>query len=282
MKSKKPIDVELTDDGYYFMKNRYVVLRDFIPKDIIKFMQDCWLRWENSEQGQKLTETEYDTGSNSPEDTHNTSESPMDNSPWAVALTEWATPRLMERLKINLIPSYAYSRKYYRNGYMKVHHDRVACEVSFTMPLMFKTDGGDPWTIWVDNREDYNRTRPSPDEFFGKTQGLSINERNRTDGILPIKLNVGDVMVYQGPNVLHWRDRLVGDYSYHIFCHWHNADSHALTKLPELIYDGRESIYHDNGPRSNAVKEKWHQLEIESNGDSVEWINRYPTEWEVE
>ena len=64
-------------------------------------------------------------GSNSPEDTHNTSESPMDNSPQASCIDRYVHTNSIEGLKINLVPSYAYTRKYYRNGYILVHHDRV-------------------------------------------------------------------------------------------------------------------------------------------------------------
>ena len=126
------------------MTSGYVVLKDFIPKDVIQMVKSTWKRWETS---RKINESipknvEYDTGSDSPVDTHNTSESPLDNAPWATALQDWATPRLEKELGIDLVRTYAYSRKYYRNGYMKVHSDRPACEISFTAPMDFKTDFG--------------------------------------------------------------------------------------------------------------------------------------------
>lgn len=75
----KPMpDAFATEKGLQFMTSGYVVLKDFIPKDVIQMVKSTWKRWESS---RKINESipkqiEYDTGSNSPVDTHNTSESP--------------------------------------------------------------------------------------------------------------------------------------------------------------------------------------------------------------
>jgi hypothetical protein len=264
----------VTAEGLQFMSGGYVVLRNFIPKEIIEMVKSTWKRWETS---QKINEVipknvEYDTGSGSPKDTHNTSESPLDNAPWATALQDWATPRLEETLGIDLVRTYAYSRKYNRNGYMKVHSDRPACEISFTAPMDFKTDFGKPWNIWVDGRvnalndehimEHYTTDGMQnsgmglrhEDVVWHNTQGLSINKRKLIEGLKPISLEVGDVMVYQGPNVFHWRDRLVGDYSYHIFCHWVNENGLIYQMCPEVENDGRDNFYEDYSQKSEDRK----------------------------
>ena len=87
---------------------------------------------------------------------------------------------------------------------------------------------------------------------------------------VPISLEVGDVLLYQGPNAPHWRDTLLGDYSYHMFLHFINHDGH-INNVPEFqqpsikqehgriegkkgdarprsafAYDGRLSRYHPN------------------------------------
>jgi hypothetical protein len=273
----------VTKDGLQFMSNGYVVLKNFIPKDVIQMVKSTWTRWENSHQINTSIpkHVEYDTGSNSPRDTHNTSESPLDNAPWATALQDWATPKLEEVLGIDLVRTYAYSRKYHRNGYMKVHSDRPACEISFTAPMDFKTDFGKPWNIWVDGRvnalnDDQLREQYSTegmtesglglrheDVVWKNTQGLSINKRKQIKGLVPISLEVGDVMVYQGPNVFHWRDRLVGDYSYHIFCHWVNENGKVYQMAPQVKYDGRDSFYEDYSRQSEDRKIYVSKLEVQ-------------------
>ena len=55
----------------------------------------------------------------------------------------------------------------------------------------------------------------------GLLQGLPHRKRKG----IKIDLEVGDVLLYQGPNVIHWRDYLLGDYSYHIFMHFINRES---------------------------------------------------------
>ena len=40
-----------------------------------------------------------------------------------------------------------------------------------------------------------------------------------------MSLEPGDILLYQGPNIPHWRDYLLGEYSYHLFVHFFNADS---------------------------------------------------------
>ena len=72
-----------------------------------------------------------------------------------------------------------------------------------------------------------------------------------------ITLEVGDMLLYQGPNVIHWRDTFVGDYTYHMFCHWIN-ELGKIQNIPNglvdvgkgmphkrsvLAYDGRPNRY---------------------------------------
>jgi len=287
-------DMFATEKGLQFMTSGYVVLKDFIPKDVIQMVKSTWKRWESS---RKINESipknvEYDTGSDSPVDTHNTSESPLDNAPWATALQDWATPRLEKELGIDLVRTYAYSRKYYRNGYMKVHSDRPACEISFTAPMDFKTDFGKPWNIWVDGRvnalnDEHLREVYTTDGMvnsglglrhedvvWNNTQGLSINKRKQIEGLKPISLEVGDVMVYQGPNVFHWRDRLVGDYSYHIFCHWVNKHGLVYEMAPQIEFDGRDSFYEDYSQKSED--RKIYASKLETHPEFAHICNNYP------
>lgn len=272
-----------TKEGLQFMTQGYVVLRNFIPPDVIQMVKSTWKRWEESEQINRgiPKQVEFETGRDSPKDTQNTSESPIDNAPWATALQDWATPKLSEVLGIDLIRTYAYSRKYNRNGYMKVHSDRPACEISFTAPMDYKTDFGKPWNIWVDGRvnalnddqilEHYTQNGVvdsgmglrHEDVVWQNTQGLSINKRKQIEGLKAISLEVGDVMVYQGPNVFHWRDRLVGDYSYHIFCHWVNENGKTYQLAPHIKYDGRDSFYDDYSHKSDERKQYLVKLETQ-------------------
>ena len=112
---------------------------------------------------------------------------------------------------MDLQETYSFSRKYERGAYLKAHADRPSCEISATLCLDYKTDDNKPWSIWVDNTFDYVN---NPTEIFDDTQAVPIRKRKTARRI---DLEVGDLLLYQGPNVAHWREYLLGEYSYHIF-----------------------------------------------------------------
>jgi hypothetical protein len=56
-------------------------------------------------------------------------------------------------------------------------------------------------------------------------------------------MNPGDVLIYQGINVLHWRDPLEGNFSKNIFIHYVDKNGPLYKENPCLKFDGRESIY---------------------------------------
>ena len=279
-----------------FVKNRYVVLRDFIPKDIINMTLDTWKTAEHREHvhGAIFKRETNDITFNSPKNSIGKSDGAY-CSPWGVALNRYLCDKLRGVLDIDIRETYSYTRKYDRGAYLSSHRDRPACEISTTVCLDYQTDDGKPWVIWVDNSKnwvDHDVTHTMQEQ----TQGIPNRQRKS----IPISLEVGDVLVYQGPNVAHWRDYLIGDYSYHIFCHFFNAEGmfsrhpknrwpgedknleHDLTKYPmPLEYDGRLSRYHtqENAPDElkNGYKEFVDSYESCEYAPRSEFANNYLT-----
>jgi len=279
-----------------FVKNRYVVLRDFIPKDIINMTLDTWKTAEHREHvhGAIFKRETNDITFNSPKNSIGKSDGAY-CSPWGVALNRYLCDKLRGVLDIDIRETYSYTRKYDRGAYLSSHRDRPACEISTTVCLDYQTDDGKPWVIWVDNSKnwvDHDVTKTMQEQ----TQGIPNRQRKS----IPISLEVGDVLVYQGPNVAHWRDYLIGDYSYHIFCHFFNAEGmfsrhpknrwpgedknleHDLTKYPmPLEYDGRLSRYHtqENAPDElkNGYKEFIDSYESCEYAPRSEFANNYLT-----
>ena len=284
-----------------FVKNRYVVLRDFIPKDIINMTLDTWKTAEHREHvhGAIFKRETNDITFNSPKNSIGKSDGAY-CSPWGVALNRYLCDKLRGVLDIDIRETYSYTRKYDRGAYLSSHRDRPACEISTTVCLDYQTDDGKPWVIWVDNSKnwvDHDVTKTMQEQ----TQGIPNRQRKS----IPISLEVGDVLVYQGPNVAHWRDYLIGDYSYHIFCHFFNAEGmfsrhpknrwpgedknleHDLTKYPmPLEYDGRLSRYHtqENAPDElkNGYKEFVDSYESCEYAPRSEFANNYLTFTEKE
>jgi len=250
-----------------FVRDRYVVLRNFIPKDIINMTLDTWKTAEHR-KGVHDAIFKHETNDitfNSPKNSIGKSHGAY-CSPWGVALNRYLCDKLKGVLDIDIRETYSYTRKYERGAYLSSHRDRPACEISTTVCLDYQTDDGKPWVIWVDNSKNWVDHDVSL-TMQEQTQGIPNRQREST----PISLEVGDVLVYQGPNVAHWRDYLIGEYSYHIFCHFFNAEGmfsrhprnrwigedtnlqSQITKYPmPLEYDGRLSRYHT---QENAPKE---------------------------
>jgi hypothetical protein len=270
VKYENGLKKDITKESYQFKKERYVVLRDIIPKDMIKFVYDCWLRWEKSDKLSQVIKPEEDIIFNSPEDTLNRSSAVFENAPWSVALQQYLKPKLEDIIDVELIPTYAYTRKYERNAFLKAHNDRPSCEFSVTLPIAYFTDDHKPWKIWVKNDKDYIGVKD--DRYISSiTQDIPIRERKD----IGVELEPGDILVYQGPNVLHWRDRLVGKHSYNIFLHYITYNNDIYKKYGDIYkFDNRESIYHDY-ERSKEKQREDTDSYVESLPEYPQMINNY-------
>ena len=115
---------------------------------------------------------------------------------------------LMEKesgLKLN--ETYSYARIYKKGDELKRHKDRYSCEVSTTLNL-----GGDEWPIYLE---------PSGEE---EKEGIKVI------------LNQGDMLVYKGCDVEHWREKFEGENCGQVFLHYNDASDE---KAEQNKYDGR-------------------------------------------
>lgn len=113
---------------------------------------------------------------------------------------------------LSLLPTYSYARIYRRGDELKKHSDRPACEVSATMTLGYLAP-----MIWP---------------IFAGESG-------------PIALDVGDMLVYRGCEVEHWREPFFGDLWVQVFLHYvdrngphaeHAFDKRDVGALYSTIY----------------------------------------------
>ena len=117
-------------------------------------------------------------------------------------------PIMQQRTDMNLIPCYTYTRIYKKGDILKRHSDRPSCEISTTLHL-----GGDPWTIFLDP----TGQKTVIDEY------KQIIKPNAPKGI-SIDLEVGDMLVYSGCELEHWREPFEGDNCAQVFLHYNNID----------------------------------------------------------
>lgn len=270
---------------WQFMKKKYVVVRDFLPQHMIDFAMDVWKSAEYTDTATTL-ET-HDITYKNPQSSRGTSSGKY-CSPWGNALSHYIHEKLKDCFDMTLEETYSFTRKYVRGAYLGSHTDRPSCEVSATLCLDYKTDDNTPWTIWLRNDKNY----AGVDAEQVKNESQDFNHRDRLkNNCIAVDLEPGDILLYQGPNIPHWRDEFLGDYSYHIFSHFVNSNS-MMQHIPDFHYgpethpktslnlDGREHRWsNDNetyGEQSKIFNDKYYAT------DYGQFVNYYDDLEEIE
>ena len=104
---------------------------------------------------------------------------------------------------IKLSPTYSYARIYKEGDVLARHKDRYSCEISTTMNL-----GGDEWPIYLEPN-------------------------------IKVTLKPGDMLMYRGCDLEHWREPFEGENCGQVFLHYNDASGKDSEKNK---YDGRPMI----------------------------------------
>ena len=203
-----------------FKNKKYIVIKSAISKELANFAYQYFLL------KRKVARTLFDTKWIPPFETMlgvwNDEQVPETYSHYAdilmETLLEKVKPIMEEKTELKLLPTYAYARIYKNGDILKRHKDRMSCEISTTMNL-----GGNSWPIYLE-----------PDETKGshKEDGVYVSEN--TSGI-KIDLEPGDMLVYSGCILEHWREKFEGDNCAQVFLHYNNTETQGENNK----YDGR-------------------------------------------
>ncbi|HVC29352.1 MAG TPA: SEC-C domain-containing protein [Gammaproteobacteria bacterium] len=117
-------------------------------------------------------------------------------------------PRVERATGLELLPCYSYLRIYGNDAILPKHLDRPSCEISTSLTLGFKAPA--PWPLCV--------------QADGMDKSLAL---------MP-----GDMLVYRGANVPHWRETFIGEYWVQTFLHYVDANG----QFTDFKFDGRERI----------------------------------------
>ena len=131
-------------------------------------------------------------------------------------------PLMRKKTGLVLTPNYSYARIYKKGDILKRHKDRFSCEISTTLNL-----GGDPWPIFL-----------SPNENVGIPNGKKITSESNAKG-KKINLNPGDMLVYRGNELEHWREPFEGENCIQVFLHYNNASTKGSK---ENLFDTRPHL----------------------------------------
>ena len=120
---------------------------------------------------------------------------------------------------LKLYPAYTYARIYKKGDILKRHKDRFSCEISTTMNL-----GGDPWPIYLEPNPEKGGVKPGIGYVSDNTKGVKVD------------LKQGDMLVYSGCELEHWREEFTGKDCAQVFLHYNKASSKTAK---ENQYDKR-------------------------------------------
>lgn len=192
-----------------FQENKYAVVREAVSLELINFVKDYFeLKRKCVEQMLNIKLI----------------------SPWVEYLGHWndkMTPQtyshysdfameiLLKRLKptmeeqtgLKLYENVSYARIYKYGDILRRHKDRFSCEISTTLNI-----GGDPWPIYLD------------------PTGGTGNEGVKVD------LRPGDMLIYRGCDLEHWRYKFTGSNCYQVFLHYQDVNTEGAE---ENKYDSR-------------------------------------------
>ena len=195
-----------------FEKDKYEVVRKAISKELASF---CYAYFINKRQVAKhLQDTRYLSPYDETWGTWKDDQVPYTYSNYADLVMETLSLRVLPKMKaitkMSLIPTYTYARIYKYGDVLHRHKDRPSCEISCTLNL-----GGDEWPIYLDPTEDVGKK--------GKK----------------VILKGGDMLVYSGCDLEHWREDFEGQDCGQAFLHYNNRKGKFQDNN---AFDGRPMI----------------------------------------
>jgi hypothetical protein len=181
-----------------FKKNKYIVLKNTISLELAAFVYQYFLN--KRKVARFLFDNKYISPFTEYFGVWNDEQVPNTYSHYSdivmETLLEQVKPIMEKHTGLKLYETYSYARIYKNGDVLARHKDRPSCEISTTLNL-----GGDPWPIYLD---------PT-----GKTEQAGIK----------INLKPGDMLIYSGCELEHWREEFKGQDCGQVFLHYNKIKS---------------------------------------------------------
>ena len=208
-----------------FKKNKYQVLRNAISKDLAAF---CYKYLQiSAEADHWMLNNGVTHAGNKLVGNFNDPQVPNSYAKYADRVMETLlvdTIKVMQKkTRLRLVPTYSYCRLYRTGNILKRHKDRPSCEISTTLNL-----GGDPWPILIDPTGSDNVI----DEY------KKIHKPGAPKGV-EVNLKPGDMLIYSGCELEHWREPFRGKLCGQVFLHYNHADGQFAKSN---LYDKRPML----------------------------------------
>jgi len=169
-----------------FKKNKYLVVRKAVPEVIANVAYHYLLL--KREVFNKCNEKGLQLNHFG---TYEDKQIPNSYSHYSDILMETLLAELIStvknKTKIDVIPTYSYCRLYKKGDELIKHKDRPSCAISTTLFL-----GGDPWSIYLEPN-------------------------------IKVDLKIGDMLIYAGCELEHWRKPFKGNECAQVFLHYNDS-----------------------------------------------------------
>jgi hypothetical protein len=195
-----------------FKKNKYLIIKDAISKDLANFCCDYFML--KRQVAVTMFDTRYISQFTEYFGIWNDPQIPKTYSHYSDIVMETLLVKLLPVMEkqtgLKLNPNYSYARIYKKGDILNRHKDRFSCEISTTLNL-----GGDSWPIYLE---------PSGKEG---SKGIKVD------------LKPGEMLVYRGNELEHWRESFKGENCVQVFLHYNNLKTKGSK---ENIYDRRPHL----------------------------------------
>ena len=172
-----------------FKEHKYLIIRNAISVELANFAFNYFLMKKDATQWMHKNNyvSEFTPGFGTWKDEQIPNTFSCYGDTFMETLMMKVLPVMKQHTDLDVIPTYSYTRAYKKGDILKKHKDRPSCEISTTLHL-----GGNPWSIYV--------------------EGIKID------------LNVGDMLIYSGCELEHWREPFEGNVCVQTFLHYNNAN----------------------------------------------------------
>ena len=188
-----------------FKKEKYQIIKGAISKELADF---CYQYFLNKRKvARHLFDTHYISQFTEYFGVWNDTQVPETYSHYSdivmETLLQKVKPIMEKESETKLIETFSYARIYKNGDELKRHKDRYSCEISTTMYL-----GGDEWSIYLEPN-------------------------------IEVNLEQGDMLMYKGCDLEHWRNPFKGENCVQVFLHYNNASS---KDAKQNKFDGRPML----------------------------------------
>jgi hypothetical protein len=209
--------IENTEIQNYFTQHNYVVIKKFLSEDItnISYNYCCLQTYKQSEKLRFHKEKYLQYWDGCWGDGQIPGSFNLYGDPYFDSILNLSTNALSTYVNLDLSPEYSYWRFYQPGDILEKHKDRESCEISATICLGYNTSNNPQyvWPIFLQNKEGHN---------------------------IEIVLNPGDMLLYKGAELYHWRDKFLGRNHAQVFFHYKNKKGKYFNE--NNLFDGRVSL----------------------------------------